>query len=232
MNIELTLLQANKGIGLEIVRQLTLQLPTSPFARSRNASDFLVYLTARNEQRGLDAVQALEGDQSLSKALKKHGGPVDVRYRQLDISDESSIKALAKWVETEHPEGIDVLVQNAGIATKGSRFDSEVVRETIKTCVAHPRSEVGCSPFVAITMALDWSLKRFFRISKRMVESFTCPVWPRHYAKCPTRSLLASAKLARWTRSALYWESSRCVVPSHTASLLIGSAGPRRQGRL
>jgi carbonyl reductase 1 len=125
--------QANKGIGLEIVRQLVLQLPGT-----QRASEYRVYLGARDADRGRAAVESLPS-----------ASAVDVRFRQLDISDAGSIQSCAEWLKKELPEGasaspvhqrswragLDVLIQNAGIATKGSRFDAEVVRGTLATCV-------------------------------------------------------------------------------------------------
>lgn len=66
----------NKGIGLEVCRQL--------------ASDGVtVVLTARDEKRGADAVEKL-------KAL----GLCDILFHQLEITDSSSIAALADFLKT------------------------------------------------------------------------------------------------------------------------------------
>ncbi|XP_078686747.1 carbonyl reductase [NADPH] 1-like isoform X1 [Branchiostoma floridae x Branchiostoma belcheri] len=84
---------ANKGIGLEIVRGLCKQFEGT------------VYLTARNEKLGQEAVQK----------LKSEG--LNPSFHQLDITDEQSIQALNKHLQDKHG-GLDVLVNNAGFAYK------------------------------------------------------------------------------------------------------------------
>ena len=81
---------ANKGIGLAIVRSLCKQFMGD------------VYLTARDEGRGREAV-----------ALLKDEG-LDAIFHQLDITSQESIDALKKFV-VEKYGGIDVLINNAGM---------------------------------------------------------------------------------------------------------------------
>ena len=85
----------NKGIGLGIVRGLAEQF------------DGTVYLTARNVERGSKSV----------KGLEKEG--VNVSFHQLDIDDQSSIEKLCEYMKQNYG-GIDVLVNNAGIAFKNA----------------------------------------------------------------------------------------------------------------
>jgi carbonyl reductase 1 len=120
---------ANKGIGLAIVRQLALQWPSSPFGAG--GSSLLIYLTARDATRGQDALQSIESDSQLkqAKALASAGGKSTVKYALLDISKPDSIKSFADMIKKEHPEGVDYVINNAGIAMQG--FDSNVVRETL-----------------------------------------------------------------------------------------------------
>ncbi|KAG8199461.1 hypothetical protein JTE90_000326 [Oedothorax gibbosus] len=84
---------SNKGIGFAIVRALCSKF------------DGDVYLTARNEERGLAAVNALE----------KEG--LHPKFHLLDIESEDSIKSLATFLKS-HYEGLDVLVNNAAIFYK------------------------------------------------------------------------------------------------------------------
>ncbi|KAF5191451.1 Salutaridine reductase [Thalictrum thalictroides] len=78
----------NKGIGLEICRQLA-------------SNGILVILTARDEKRGIEAVESL-----------KASGLSDVVFHQLDIKDSSSVASLANFVHT-HFKKLDILVNNA-----------------------------------------------------------------------------------------------------------------------
>ncbi|KAL4369494.1 hypothetical protein GQ457_05G029220 [Hibiscus cannabinus] len=83
---------ANKGIGLEICRQLASKGVT-------------VVLTARDEQRGLEAFQKLK-ESGLSDYLVFH---------QLDVTDPLSIASLAAFIKT-HFGKLDILVNNAAVA--------------------------------------------------------------------------------------------------------------------
>lgn len=80
---------ANKGIGLETVRQLA-------------TAGMTVILTARNEKRGMEATSFLH-----------QSGLSNVVFHQLDVQDTESIESLAKFIETEFGR-LDILVNNAG----------------------------------------------------------------------------------------------------------------------
>ncbi|KAJ6648873.1 Carbonyl reductase [NADPH] 3 [Pseudolycoriella hygida] len=84
---------SNKGIGLAIVRALCKQ------------NDGVVYLTARDENRGLQSVEL----------LKKEG--LNPSFHKLDIDDNKSIAEFRDFLKTTHG-GLDVLVNNAAIAYK------------------------------------------------------------------------------------------------------------------
>uniref|UniRef100_H0X4T3 Carbonyl reductase (NADPH) n=1 Tax=Otolemur garnettii TaxID=30611 RepID=H0X4T3_OTOGA len=84
---------ANKGIGLAIVRDLCRQFLGD------------VVLTARDAARGQAAVQQLQAE------------GLSPRFHQLDIDNLQSIRALRDFLRTEYG-GLDVLVNNAGIAFK------------------------------------------------------------------------------------------------------------------
>ena len=66
-------------------------------------------------------MQALQDDTQLKKAraLKKDGGLSTIKYKGLDISKKESIDEMGRFLEKEHPDGIDVVVNNAGIAMDG-----------------------------------------------------------------------------------------------------------------
>ncbi|XP_029459375.1 carbonyl reductase [NADPH] 1-like [Rhinatrema bivittatum] len=83
----------NKGIGFAIVRALCKQFTGD------------VYLTARDTKLGEAAVKELQGE-----GLK----PL---FHQLDITDLQSIRNLRDFLQREYG-GIDVLINNAGIAFK------------------------------------------------------------------------------------------------------------------
>ncbi|MFS7941789.1 putative (+)-neomenthol dehydrogenase [Helianthus anomalus] len=78
----------NKGIGLEICRQLA-------------SNGITVVLAARDEGRGLEAAGKL-----------KDSGLSNVVFHQLDIKDPTSISRFTKFVESQF-EKLDILVNNA-----------------------------------------------------------------------------------------------------------------------
>jgi NAD(P)-dependent dehydrogenase (short-subunit alcohol dehydrogenase family) len=108
---------ANKGIGLEIVRQLA-------------KAGFRVFLTARDRQRGEEA----------SKTLQQDG--LSVEFLQLDVADETSIDKLAKELPSQI-DHLDVLVNNAGIyldASNASVLEVEptLILQTLQTNTLGP----------------------------------------------------------------------------------------------
>lgn len=90
---------ANRGIGLEICRQLGRR------------QDVRVVLTARNEAKGKAAATQLRGE------------GIDVDFHELDVTSETGIRALADWLAATYAR-CDILVNNAGILAdpRGSRF--------------------------------------------------------------------------------------------------------------
>ncbi|KAF7192411.1 Carbonyl reductase [NADPH] 1 [Pseudocercospora fuligena] len=120
---------ANKGIGVAIVRNLALEYPKSPF----KSGPFLIYLTARSPERGAEAVETLNNDPELKKAkvLSQDGGDTTITYHALDISQTKSVQDFRDFLHGKHPDGIDILINNAGIAQQG--FDANVVKETLET---------------------------------------------------------------------------------------------------
>lgn len=99
------------------MRQLALQYPKSPLENG----PFLIYLTARDKGRGEAAVAELQQDAQLkkAKALKADGGLSEIRFHPLDITDSSSVQSLAAHLKETHGDGIDFVINNAGIAMDG-----------------------------------------------------------------------------------------------------------------
>jgi NAD(P)-dependent dehydrogenase (short-subunit alcohol dehydrogenase family) len=100
---------ANRGIGLEVVRQL---------AERR----FTAVLGSRDPDKGRAAAEALGG--------------LDVDPRSLDVADPDSARAVASEIEDEYGR-LDVLVNNAAIDydtwQTGVDADLDVVHEALET---------------------------------------------------------------------------------------------------
>lgn len=86
---------ANKSIGFEVVRELA-------------KLGMIVYLGSRDEANGTKGAEELKVDG-------------DVRFIQLDVLDENSMVLAIKKIEQEHGK-LDVLINNAGIASASSDF--------------------------------------------------------------------------------------------------------------
>ncbi|MFI6183457.1 SDR family NAD(P)-dependent oxidoreductase [Nonomuraea sp. NPDC051191] len=99
---------ANRGIGLEVVKQLA-------------AAGDTVVLTARDERKARDAAAGIPGD---------------VLPRRLDVADERSAAGLARELESTHGR-VDVLVNNAAIHydtwQRACDADLGVVSEALET---------------------------------------------------------------------------------------------------
>jgi carbonyl reductase 1 len=74
-------------------------------------------LTARSPERGSEAVKTLQNDPQLrdAKVLVQDGGNTTISYHELDISKKESIHQFRDFLKKEHPDGIDVVVNNAGM---------------------------------------------------------------------------------------------------------------------
>lgn len=81
----------------------------------------MIYLTARDQTRGEEALESLRQDSQLSQAgaLSSAGGLSEIKFHSLDIASSGSINAFKEFIKKEHPEGIDLLINNAGIAMQG-----------------------------------------------------------------------------------------------------------------
>ncbi len=103
---------ANKGIGLEIARQLA-------------ELGYKVLLGARDTQRGLAAAKLLQS------------GGLDVQFQQIDVTDQKSIDSAVTAIEQQFNK-LDVLVNNAAIAIDNappSQLDIDIFRRTYDTNV-------------------------------------------------------------------------------------------------
>ncbi|TVU37183.1 hypothetical protein EJB05_10484, partial [Eragrostis curvula] len=93
---------ANKGIGLEVCRQLALQGVT-------------VILTAMDANEGEEAAESIRHESNLSNII----------FRQLDIRDIDGANSLAKFIQSTYGK-VDILVNNAAVT--GLVADEEGLR--------------------------------------------------------------------------------------------------------
>jgi len=110
---------ANKGIGFGIVRGLCKKFEGD------------VYLTARDETRGLAAVDE----------LKKEG--LNPKFHLLDLGNEQTIVKLRDFMKETYG-GIDVLVNNAGIAFKNAATEPFGEQATVTLATNYWANKTAC----------------------------------------------------------------------------------------
>jgi NAD(P)-dependent dehydrogenase (short-subunit alcohol dehydrogenase family) len=107
---------ANRGIGLEISRQLV-------------SSGAKVVLSARTDAKATEA----------ARQLTANGG--DVLPRALDVTDPESVRAAVESIEQEESR-LDILINNAGVFldkdASAQTVDLDRVRQTMETNVYGP----------------------------------------------------------------------------------------------
>ncbi|WCJ22260.1 NAD(P)-binding Rossmann-fold superfamily protein [Euphorbia peplus] len=99
----------NKGIGFEICKQMA-------------SNNIVVILTARDENKGLEAVQKLK-QTGISDHL--------LFFHQLDVLNPASIASLAHFLKT-HFGKLDILINNAGIS--GVQMNHDDLRTALELC--------------------------------------------------------------------------------------------------
>ena len=98
---------ANRGIGYEACRQLA-------------DAGMHVVLTSRDVSKGEVAARAIQGEGK------------DVRFHQLDVTDEGSVAAVLQFVKAEYGR-LDVLINNAGVYLDESVSVFDVDMTTFRT---------------------------------------------------------------------------------------------------
>ncbi|OMP00429.1 Short-chain dehydrogenase/reductase SDR [Corchorus olitorius] len=137
---------ANKGIGLEISRQLA-------------SKGVMVILTARDEKRGLEAFEKL-----------KESGLSDnnLVFHQLDVSDPASITNLADFVKNKFGK-LDILVNNAGVG--GTTVDYEALNAAKITATEADLANVWGKVLIQSYEAAEECLKINYFGAKRTAEA-------------------------------------------------------------
>ena len=95
---------ANKGIGYVTIERII-----------EEKTPYDIILTARNTQRGQDALASLLRNHKSSQSK--------LTFRELDVSDSKSIDNFVSWVKEKRNGNIDVLVNNAGVNTEKTVSD-------------------------------------------------------------------------------------------------------------
>jgi carbonyl reductase 1 len=100
---------ANKGIGFAIVQALLA-----------------------NKQPALTTVLLGSRDVARGEAAVKQIGDARCKLVVMDVNDAKSVQSAAQQIQKTYG-GLDILINNAGMAWKGDAFNEEVARTTITT---------------------------------------------------------------------------------------------------
>jgi len=101
---------ANQGLGYALVKGLSARLgPTDT-----------VYLTARDPDKGMATLQALDGVTS------------NIAFERLDVIDATNVAAVAQTIERRHG-GIDILISNAAARIAAGVPPADQVRPFVET---------------------------------------------------------------------------------------------------
>lgn len=103
---------ANKGIGLEIARQLGRQGIT-------------VVIGSRDAGRGEEAARVLQTD------------GIDAHFVRLEVTDAGDIAALPSYFQTNFGR-LDILINNAGVIAESEGVTPDVLRRTYEANVIAP----------------------------------------------------------------------------------------------
>ncbi|XP_047340327.1 (+)-neomenthol dehydrogenase-like [Impatiens glandulifera] len=137
---------ANKGIGLEICRQLI-------------SNGISVILTARDEKRGSEAVENL---------LKESNGKDElVIFHQLDVANPSTIPILVDFVRSKFGK-LDILVNNAGIG--GASLDAYAIK-AVAALTGGVQANFKKATIQTYELAEECIQINYYG-AKRMIESF------------------------------------------------------------
>lgn len=121
---------ANKGIGLEVARQLGKQ-------------NVIVLIGARDQERGEAAAQTLRSE------------GIDAAAVQIDVTHQASIDAAMSYIDKTYGK-LDILVNNAGISTReGNTPPSELAIEDL-----HKTFDTNFFGVFAVTKAMLPLLRR------------------------------------------------------------------------
>ncbi|MEV4252143.1 SDR family oxidoreductase [Spirillospora sp. NPDC049652] len=121
---------ANKGIGFETARMLGREGMT-------------VLVGARSPERGEKAAAELAGE------------GLDAPFVRLDVTDDETVQAAARWIEDEFGR-LDVLVNNAGIAPP----EASVAPSELSVAALRATYETNVFGVVAVTNAMLPLLRR------------------------------------------------------------------------
>nr|KYP64409.1 (+)-neomenthol dehydrogenase [Cajanus cajan] len=144
---------ANKGIGFGMCEKLA-------------SSGIVVVLTARDEKRGLKAVEK----------LKEFGLSDFIVFHQLDVNDPASVATLADFIKTQFGK-LDILVNNAAV-TGGKLLDGDALLRK-RNGEQIDWSEVGYQTYELAEQCVETNFYGVERVTEALVPLLQLSISPR-----------------------------------------------------
>ena len=198
---------ANKGIGLEVARQIA-------------KAGWTVLAAARSEKLGQEAVAKLKAD------------GLDVHFVRLDLNDHETAATAAESIRTQFGK-LDVLVNNAGIPGKADGPPSKTSLSDVQA-IMHTNFVGSVAVTQAMLPLLQEAGKaQIINVSSELgcISRQTDPTWKYFPVKvlgyCASKAALnmLTVQLAYEFRDASIAVNS--VNPGYTATDLNGHSGPQ-----
>ncbi|CAN6882892.1 unnamed protein product [Brassica oleracea var. botrytis] len=170
---------SNKGIGFEICRQLA-------------KNGMTVILTARDEKKGLEAVEKLKRENGFSDQA--------ILFHLLDVSNPDSIASLASFVKS-HFGKLDILVNNAGVG--GANVNVDVLKSQIAEAGAPTDiSKIMSDTYEIVEEAIRTNYYGVKRMCEAMIPLLEASDSPRIVSIASTMGMLQNVS-NEWAKGVL-----------------------------
>jgi len=207
---------SNSGLGFETAQQL-----------ARHGAS--VTLAVRDTTKG---------DQAATTMLESAAG-IEVHVGQLDVSDLDSVRAFAQSWSSDHPQGLDLLINNAGIMATPQRKSAQGFEMQLATNHLGHFALTGLL-FPALVAVPNSRVVNVSSLAHRMVKGFNFddPMGAKKYRAWNTygqsklANLLFTSEFARRLELGDYSVGVMAAHPGFSATNLQGEASKMRGNSL
>lgn len=207
---------SNSGLGYESALQL-----------ARHGAS--VTLAVRDQSKGVQAASAM---------LANTPG-VEVHVGQLDVSDLDSVRTFAQRWSSEHPQGLDLLINNAGIMATPQRKSAQGFEMQLATNHVGHFALTGLL-FPALVAVPNSRVVNVSSLAHRMVKGFNFqdPMGTKKYrawgayGQSKLANLLFTTELSRRLELGDYSVGAVAAHPGFSATNLQGAASKMRGNSL
>ena len=179
-----------------------------------------------------------KGDQAASAMLANASG-IEVHVGQLDVSDLDSVRTFAQRWSSEHPQGLDLLINNAGIMATPQRKSAQGFEMQLATNHLGHFALTGLL-FPALVAVPNSRVVNVSSLAHRMVKGFNFqdPMGTKKYrawgayGQSKLANLLFTTELSRRLELGDYSVGAVAAHPGFSATNLQGAASKMRGNSL